>query len=494
MATRIPLPGNGGEALQRGVEQGTGLWQQMMGHGVNLGRMHQQGQQFDKRLGFDEKQLAQQHKHHLNEMGVRYKQLEHAEKLLPHQIQHLIDQHMISPYQAMNLYAQGKSYLAEARKNTMFANLLDTSGGQDSEINYPGMQDNMPMQQPGMNAPMMPPMMQQPMQGQPGMATQSPMAQQPMGQQPMGQPPLQRPGFTNQQNIDIPYQPQAQPTQQAQPSQEPMQRVTPEQVQQEVAQVGYVDPADLKPGQTITIRPASNAQKARLDNAAGLMGVHPVVSTDIDGVRYERWPSDKLTATRISASPEQKAELETKKKEQQEINKRHAVERQKLEEELPLAKKRLQQIEDLEQLYIKNKGHKDEWWGKPTPFGPEKFWQGAREYFINDKDYGRIQDIQGDFVGEKSQDYSTKGLAQGLTLADKNKPGFYENYDNALGKIENMKEKAKRAIEREEGRLKELSGGKTSQGKMLTGTIDGEEFDVKPEDKEAFIRNGGKIL
>lgn len=124
MQTRIPLPGNGGEALQRGVEQGTNLWQQLIGQGVNLGKMHQQGQQFEKTLGFNEKQLAQQHMHHQDTIGIQMKQLEQAAALLPHQIQHLIDQHQITPYQAQNLYAQGMSHLAQAKKDMMFANLL----------------------------------------------------------------------------------------------------------------------------------------------------------------------------------------------------------------------------------------------------------------------------------------------------------------------------------------------------------------------------------
>ena len=90
MPLNIPNYTGGAEALQRGVEQGTGLWQQMMGHGINLGKMHQQGQQFNQTLGFNEKQLAQQHMHHQDTIGIQMKQLEQAAALLPYQIQHLI--------------------------------------------------------------------------------------------------------------------------------------------------------------------------------------------------------------------------------------------------------------------------------------------------------------------------------------------------------------------------------------------------------------------
>lgn len=71
MATRIPLPGLGADALQRGVESGTGLWQQLIGQGVNLGRMHQQGQQFEKQYGLDERKLAQAWQEHLHNMALR---------------------------------------------------------------------------------------------------------------------------------------------------------------------------------------------------------------------------------------------------------------------------------------------------------------------------------------------------------------------------------------------------------------------------------------
>lgn len=347
-------------------------------------------------------------------------------------------------------------------------------------MSMPGQQSNImspPVQPQGiMNPPMQAQNMQMPM-GQ----RSAPMQQAPMGMAPQGQP--------HQQRSNVPYPQQAQP-----PAQPAQQTVTPEQVKQEVAQSsGFIDPADLKPGETVTIRPAQPG-KERLDNVAGLMGIPGVTPTVVDGVQYERWPSGKLTATRTGASPEQKAELETKKKEQQEINKRHAVERQKLEEELPIAKQRLKQIEDLEALYVKNEGHKKEWWGKTPVVGPESFWKNVREYSINDKDYGAIQDIQGKLVGEQSQEYSTKGLASGLALADKNKPGFYENYKNALGKVQHMKEKAKIAIEREEKRLKDLQSGKVSSEKMLRGIINGEEVEVRPEDKEAFLKHHGKIL
>lgn len=68
---RIPLPENGAAALQKGVESGTGLWQQLLGHGINLGGMHQKERQFDKRLAFDEKELAQRWQQHLQQIALQ---------------------------------------------------------------------------------------------------------------------------------------------------------------------------------------------------------------------------------------------------------------------------------------------------------------------------------------------------------------------------------------------------------------------------------------
>lgn len=69
--TRIPLPGNGGEALQKGVESGTNLWQQLLGQGVNLGRMHQQGQQFDENKTYQYTALEQKIMEHMQQQALR---------------------------------------------------------------------------------------------------------------------------------------------------------------------------------------------------------------------------------------------------------------------------------------------------------------------------------------------------------------------------------------------------------------------------------------
>ena len=45
MPLNIPNVGNGGEALQRGVESGTNLWQQLMGQGVQQAKAQQEWQQ-----------------------------------------------------------------------------------------------------------------------------------------------------------------------------------------------------------------------------------------------------------------------------------------------------------------------------------------------------------------------------------------------------------------------------------------------------------------
>lgn len=128
MATRIPLPGNGAEALQRGVEQGSNMFQQLLGQGVNLGRMHQQGQQFDKTQAFNEKQLAQTWKQHLNNLALHQQQenrLAEAAKMAA----------QLHPWQVENLKSSIKMHQTKTadlqRKQTMLEQMLNgTFGGQ----------------------------------------------------------------------------------------------------------------------------------------------------------------------------------------------------------------------------------------------------------------------------------------------------------------------------------------------------------------------------
>lgn len=58
MPTRIPLPGQGGEALQKGVESGTNLWQQLLGQGLQQQQMQQQMQEHLRNAAIREAQEA----------------------------------------------------------------------------------------------------------------------------------------------------------------------------------------------------------------------------------------------------------------------------------------------------------------------------------------------------------------------------------------------------------------------------------------------------
>lgn len=131
MATRIPLPGNGGDALQRGVETGSNMFQQLLGQGVNLGRMHQQGQQFDKQMGFNEKQLAQQWQQHLNNLALHQQQ----EKRLQETARLAAN---LQPWQIENLKATIGYHEAQTkdlqRKQSMFEQLMNTGGMGDGQM------------------------------------------------------------------------------------------------------------------------------------------------------------------------------------------------------------------------------------------------------------------------------------------------------------------------------------------------------------------------
>lgn len=132
MATRIPLPGLGGEALQRGVEAGTGMFNQLIGQGVNLGKMYQQGQQF-------EKELAQRWQQHLQEMEIR--RAYHAH--LAEQEKRLWAQHQLAaqlqPWQIKLLEQQAGHHQAQTNDLTFqqdYMNRLLNGGniGEEEEI------------------------------------------------------------------------------------------------------------------------------------------------------------------------------------------------------------------------------------------------------------------------------------------------------------------------------------------------------------------------
>jgi hypothetical protein len=158
MGTRIPLPGSGGEALQRGVEQGSNMFQQFMGHGINLGRMHQQGQQFEKTHQLHEKQLEQAMQQHMQNLALHQQQ----EKRLQEAAQMAAKLH---PYQIENLkagIAQHQAKTQQLQKNqSLLEQLLNGGGfGQQSGIPMQDMTQQQPAEpfsmgegmQPGFNA------------------------------------------------------------------------------------------------------------------------------------------------------------------------------------------------------------------------------------------------------------------------------------------------------------------------------------------------------
>lgn len=122
MATRIPLPGSGGEFLQKGVESGTNLWQQMLGKGIDLGRMHQQGNQFEKQQQYQYKALEQAWNQHLQNLELHKMQeqrLAEAQKLAA----------QMHPYQLENLKQQAAYHQMQAQdlanKQAFWQNLLN---------------------------------------------------------------------------------------------------------------------------------------------------------------------------------------------------------------------------------------------------------------------------------------------------------------------------------------------------------------------------------
>jgi hypothetical protein len=132
MATRIPLPGNGGEALQKGVESGTNLWQQMLGHGITQGRMHQQGQQFEKSHA-----LAQQVENRHQELQpflINQYKMEAAKH------PYIIDQYKqaaaLAPIERKYKLAQIDDFLSQVAERqadqTLLQQFMNNQGGQTS--------------------------------------------------------------------------------------------------------------------------------------------------------------------------------------------------------------------------------------------------------------------------------------------------------------------------------------------------------------------------
>jgi len=467
MALNIPNVGVGIEPLQRGVESGTNLFSQLLGQGVNLGRMHQQGQQFNQQMGFNREQLAQQHAHHLDTFGIQKQQIDMAKKLLPHQINAMVDARKLNPMQARMLEAKMWQAIATAEDKLAFAAAIGNNdyqtgslmsqfmGGQG--INTGQMFGGNPVQQPGMTQAMPGNPMQQPMsQNVQNGAMGGPIAQPPIPTGPQGAP-------GQRLNIDIPYAPQSAPQE------------MPQTPNQELVGQKLIDPEDIKHGEKVTLFPATPGMEKR-DRIAGIRGMPDKQMWSEEGVRYTQWPSGKIEAQRTGQSAQQKAETETQKKEQQETNKLNAKEYQTLKQEIPKAEELLNYVKELKQLYIKNKGREKEWWGGFYPFIPEDAQIKTRELKVNDRDFGRIKTLTGKLIAPQAQEFSTKGLKVGIDLAKDIKPGFYENYEPSLGKIEQIEKDFGIAIDREKNRMKEVApGNKEKASNKLLDTKQGSD-------------------
>lgn len=144
--SRIPLPGNGAEALQKGVAEGIRLYTQNRQH---AGNMKQREEHFGKTMDFSEMQLGQQWKQHLNDLAVRQAQQDIAlenQRML--QAQH--------PYTLENLEAQAAHHRAQTSGLQFDQNLMQQmmNGGIGGNMNQPNqMPQNpqIPQQQPFMN-------------------------------------------------------------------------------------------------------------------------------------------------------------------------------------------------------------------------------------------------------------------------------------------------------------------------------------------------------
>jgi hypothetical protein len=173
--TRIPLPGNGAEALQRGVEHGTSAFANLLGQGIQRAQMHQA------------------HAHHQDTHAIQQQQQARLAELQPYVIEqykqqaaahpYIIEQYKqaaaLAPYEQQRKIAEINNFVSQQAQREFDQNFVKQfmggqMGGQGSPMQQPaaqipGQQSGMPQ---GQGQPMVaPPSMQQIQQGFGGQQT-----------------------------------------------------------------------------------------------------------------------------------------------------------------------------------------------------------------------------------------------------------------------------------------------------------------------------------
>ncbi|MFB1501508.1 hypothetical protein [Thiocapsa sp. N5-Cardenillas] len=130
-------------------------------------------------------------------------------------------------------------------------------------------------------------------------------------------------------------------------------------------------------------------------------------------------------------------------------------ERRDLERELPVVEDKLKSIDELIKL---TKDAPNDWFGAGVGGFDVLGGPGQRKRGMTDKRYGTMETLFGDLIAPQAQEFSSKGLASALKMATEIKPGFGENKNIALGKLEHIKKKMKEAYAREQSRLGRVGG------------------------------------
>lgn len=140
-----------------------------------------------------------------------------------------------------------------------------------------------------------------------------------------------------------------------------------------------------------------------------------------------------------SETPQQRETREIRtagEKKQEEMNIKKKAD---LESEFPLAQRTFDKLERLEKI-AKEYPHLF----KPTPggqaiFGTAKQRKAGLKTEADRKAWGEAEDILGDLVGQKAQEYSHRGLATTFNMAKEVKPGFEEHSDIFKSKVRSIK-------------------------------------------------------
>lgn len=142
-----------------------------------------------------------------------------------------------------------------------------------------------------------------------------------------------------------------------------------------------------------------------------------------------------------------------------------------LNEEIPVAKTRLENIARARALV---KAH-------PNYFG-ERI--RAPKELISNEDYGALETLFGGFVAPQAQEFSTRGLKSALDYAKELKPGFGKKQSRVLGNLDEMEKALKAVLSRKEN---QLGAGNSSSPVNGESSSNGSKI-IK------YVRVNGKIV